>query len=58
VIGAILRASRLIESAKPETEIRKNLAKETLVLLPGFVTDAKTLEATLHARFGSGEQTA
>jgi len=26
-------------------------AKETLVLLPGFIADAKTLEATLRAKF-------
>lgn len=25
--------------------------KETLVLLPGFIADAKTLEATLRAKF-------
>lgn len=36
----------------------EGFAKETLALLPSFVTDAKTLEATLYARFGSGKQTA
>lgn len=29
----------------------EGFAKETLVLLPGFITDAKTLESTLHTRF-------
>jgi len=30
-------------------------AKETLALLPGFIVDAKTLEAVLHARFSDRE---
>ena len=29
----------------------EGFAKETLVLLPGFIADAKTLEATLRAKF-------
>jgi nucleotidyltransferase substrate binding protein (TIGR01987 family) len=33
----------------------EGFAKETLVLLPGFVEDAKTLETTLRARFGDKE---
>jgi nucleotidyltransferase substrate binding protein (TIGR01987 family) len=30
----------------------EGFASETLALLPGFIADAKTLEATLRARFG------
>jgi nucleotidyltransferase substrate binding protein (TIGR01987 family) len=33
----------------------EGFARETLVLLPGFVSDAKTLEATLRAKFGNEE---
>ncbi|MGA7950849.1 MAG: nucleotidyltransferase substrate binding protein [Thiobacillaceae bacterium] len=33
----------------------EGFAKETLVLLPGFVEDAKILETTLRARFGHKE---
>lgn len=33
----------------------EGFAKETLVLLPRFVADAKTLEATLRARFSDTE---
>lgn len=33
----------------------EGFAKETLTLLPGFVADAKTLEAVLHARLDSEE---
>ncbi|MFZ5594784.1 MAG: nucleotidyltransferase substrate binding protein [Pseudomonadota bacterium] len=33
----------------------EGFAKETLTLLPGFIADAKTLEAVLHARLGSKE---
>lgn len=33
----------------------EGFAKETLVLLPGFVRDTKTLEATLRARFSEKE---
>lgn len=33
----------------------EGFARETLALLPGFITDAKTLEATLRARFGDKE---
>lgn len=36
----------------------EGFANETLVLLPGFIADAQTLEAVLHARFGDGEQSA
>lgn len=35
----------------------EGFAKETLVLLPGFIADVKTLEAALRARFSEGEQT-
>jgi len=30
----------------------EGFAKETLVLMPGFIVDAKTLEETLRAKFG------
>jgi len=30
----------------------EGFAKETLVLLPGFIADAKTLQTTLRAKFG------
>jgi len=33
----------------------EGFAKETLVLLPGFIADAKTLEATLRATFGEAK---
>ncbi len=33
----------------------EGFAKETLALLPGFIADAKTLEAVLCTRFGSEE---
>ena len=33
----------------------EGFAKETLVLLPGFVEDAKTLETALRTRFGDKE---
>lgn len=33
----------------------EGFAKETLKLLPGFVTDAKALEGALRERFGGGE---
>ena len=32
----------------------EGFAKETLVLLPGFIADAKLLETVLRARFGDG----
>lgn len=34
----------------------EGFAKETLVLLPAFVADAKRLEAVLRERFGAGEE--
>ena len=33
----------------------EGFAKETLVLLPGFIADARTLEATLRAKFGEAK---
>jgi len=33
----------------------EGFAKETLVLLPGFIADATTLEATLRAKFGEAK---
>ncbi len=36
----------------------EGFAMETLALLPGFIADAKTLEATLRARFGGEGQAA
>ena len=33
----------------------EGFANETLVLLPGFIADAKTLEATLRATFGEAK---
>ncbi len=33
----------------------EQFAKETLVLMPSFVTDAASLEAILHTRFGEGK---
>jgi len=33
----------------------EGFAKETLVLLPGFIVDAKTLESILRAKFSDGE---
>ncbi len=36
----------------------EGFANETLTLLPSFIADAQTLEATLRARFGGGELSA